>query len=102
VLIQPEIEKTPILIRSQGLDKIEFSIALAYSKKNDIISGYHHSGYIYVVEYYEDKLIYSTLKIPELINEEGKLVEKNVKNIIKTGNESNKIITQDIYKVVKK
>ena len=90
------------LVRSQGYSKIKTSIALAFSKKEDVISGYHHAGYIFVVEYYEDKLVYSTLKIPELIDEDGNLTERNVKNLIKFASDNNRIKAQDNYKVVKK
>ena len=102
VYIKQKRPEIPTLVRSQGYSKIKASIALAYSKKEDVISGYQYAGYIFFVEYNEDKIVYSTLKIPELIDEEGNLTEKNVKNLMKIASDKNMIQAQDNYKVVKK
>lgn len=90
----------PKLILQQRDNYIFSSLIESFKSKSSLISGYHYSGVIYVVEYLKDnKFVYHTLDLLEYFRDNGGLISKDVGKMLKYATTKGKIQSSVTYYV---
>lgn len=87
----------PKLLRCQCDEAIHNSLVDCKIKKASIISGYHYGGTIWAVKYADDKLLYYTLKIPEIFGDNYDIDRIDADKLILYAIENNKVEDVDTY-----